>query len=633
MSIKFLPDAPTSIKCKPYPRSKAEGEIEEGWLKQEKALGRIKEGPSQFVSPVFFIGKKDSGEKRVIIDYRRVNAWTVRDHNPMPNIREAMNRLQGKTLFSKFDIRHGYNNIRLAEEDRHKAAIQTRHGTYIPEVIYFGMCNTPAFFQRTMQNNFTPFLEQYKENTGQYMDDWWIATADDTKGRALHEEAIHAFLLTCKEKSYFLKASKCEIMRPQITLLGWLVTGKGLCIDPSKVTGISEWPRTLTSVKQVQKTMGVLGYQRPFILGFAAIAKPIIELTKKGTPFEWTEERRQALETLIQKVTTAPVLAYPDLERPFEMEVDASAYAVGAILFQKDDQGRKQDVGYYSKALNPVERNYNIWDREFLAVIKALGNWRHILIGTPHKITVWTDHANLQYYCQPQKVNRQVARGINFMAEFPLELKHIAEKKNRADPLSRRPDYDDGSKDNEEVVALPESLFIKAIEATGMDQIIAKLQEQQTSEMKKREEEYNLRRNKRGWYHRGIALVVPDNTKLQRDLVELNHDSPTAAHPGIDKTHRSLIRQYWWPRCKEFVRQYVKGCVICQANKPITHRNNPPLHPITPQEEALPFQTIAIDFIVKLPTSDGYDSIMMVTDHDCTKAVILVPCQETIDAE
>jgi len=146
------------------------------------------------------------------------------------------------------------------------------------------------------------------------MDDWWIATTDDAKGRALHEEAIHAFLSTCKEKSYFLKASKCEIMCPQMTLLGWLVTGEGLCIDPSKVMGISEWPRTLESVRQVRKTMGVLGYQRPFIPGFAAIAKPIIELTKKGTPFEWTEERRQALETLIQKVTTAPVLAYPDLE-------------------------------------------------------------------------------------------------------------------------------------------------------------------------------------------------------------------------------------------------------------------------------------------------------------------------------
>jgi len=290
MTIKFLPNAPASIKCKPYPRSKKEGEVEEGWVKQEKALGCIKEGPSQYVSPVFFIGRKDSGEKHVIIDYRRVNAWTVRDHNPMPGIREAMEKLQGNTLFSKFDIRHGYNNIRLAEEDKHKAAIQTRYGTYIPEVMYFGMCNAPAFFQRTMWSDFAPFLEKYRENAGQYMDDWWIATADNVEGRALHTEAIHAFLSLCEEKSYYLKASKCEIMRPQITLLGWLVTGEGLRIDPSKVTGISEWPRMLTSVKQVRKTMGVLGYQRPFIRDFAKLARPIVELTKKGTPFKWTEE-------------------------------------------------------------------------------------------------------------------------------------------------------------------------------------------------------------------------------------------------------------------------------------------------------------------------------------------------------
>ena len=106
--------------------------------------------------------------------------------------------------------------------------------------------------------------------------------------------------------------------------------------------------------------MGVLGYQRPFIPGFAEIARPIVELTKKGTPFEWMEEQQQALKTLIQKVTTALVLVYPDLERPFEMEVDASAYVVRAILFQKDDQGQKRDVRYYSKALNPAECNYDI---------------------------------------------------------------------------------------------------------------------------------------------------------------------------------------------------------------------------------------------------------------------------------
>jgi hypothetical protein len=354
-----------------------------------------------------------------------------------------------------------------------------------------------------------------------------------------------------------------------------------------------------------------------------------VELTKKGKTFKWTNTCKEVLETLIEKVTNAPVLAYPDLEQPFEMEVDASTYAIGAILLQRDKQGRKRDVGYYSKALNPAKCNYDIWDWEFLAVIKALGNWQHLLIGTLHKIVVWTDHANLQYYRQLQKVNWWVARGMNFMVEFPLELWHIARKKNRADPLSRRPDHDDGSNDNEGVVALPDSMFIKAIETTGMDQIIAVLQQQQTAILNKWTDEYNLCQDKAGRYHKGIALVVPEGVKLQQDLVKLNHDSPTVAHPGIDKTHRMLLKQYWWPGCWEFIWQYMKGCAVCQANKPITHRNNP----IMPQEDALPFQTIVIDFIVKLPELRGYNSIMTVTDHDCTKAVILVPCEEKINTE
>ena len=241
--------------------------------------------------------------------------------------------------------------------------------------MYFGMCNAPAFFQRTMRKDFTPFLEQYRENTDQYMNDWWIATSDNAAGQALHVQAIHNFLNTCKKHSYFLKASKCKIMQPQIMLLGWLVTGEGLHIDPSKVTGISEWLRMLTSVRQVRKTLEVLGYQRPFMQGFASIAQPIVEFTKKGKTFEWTNTCHEALEMFIEKVTNAPVLAYLDLGRPFEMEVDASAYAVGAILFQRDDQGCKRDIGYYSKALNPVKHNYDIWDQEFLAAIKALGNW------------------------------------------------------------------------------------------------------------------------------------------------------------------------------------------------------------------------------------------------------------------
>jgi hypothetical protein len=131
-----------------------------------------------------------------------------------------------------------------------------------------------------------------------------------------------------------------------------------------------------------------------------------------------------------------PVLAYPDFTHQFEMEVDASAFVVGGILFQRNEDGKKCDVTYYSHALNPAECNYDVWDREFLAIVKALKKWRPLLLGTNHKIIIWTDHANLQYYHQPHKVNRRVARGIAYMGDFPLELCHITGKKNQADPLS-----------------------------------------------------------------------------------------------------------------------------------------------------------------------------------------------------
>jgi hypothetical protein len=154
------------------------------------------------------------------------------------------------------------------------------------------------------------------------------------------------------------------------------------------------------------------------------------------------------------------------------MEVDASAFAVDGILFQRDKDGKKHNVAYYSHTLNPAKWNYNIWDREFLAIIKSLKKWCPLLLGTNHKVIIWTDHANLQYYHQPHKVNRRVARGIAYMGDFPLELWHIARRKNQADPLSWYPDFNVGKGDNEEVVVLLNELFAWTIETAAIDQMI-----------------------------------------------------------------------------------------------------------------------------------------------------------------
>jgi RNase H-like domain found in reverse transcriptase len=187
------------------------------------------------------------------------------------------------------------------------------------------------------------------------MDDFVVATQKSPEGLERCQKICHELLDIMEKQSYFLKLSKCQFEQPKMDALGWLVEDGNIKIDPAKVAGIAEWPRELKSIKEVRNTLRVLGYQRPFIRGFTHIAKPLTELTKKKKPFKWMQECTDALEKLINIVTSEPVLACPDLDKPFELEVDALAYAVGEILFQRDENKRRRDVGYFSKALNPAE--------------------------------------------------------------------------------------------------------------------------------------------------------------------------------------------------------------------------------------------------------------------------------------
>jgi hypothetical protein len=472
MTIKLKPDAPPEINCKVYPLTPKDRDRLWNWLLQEEELKRVEKGQSCIVSPVYFIDKKDSDEKRIIMDYRRVNEHTIRDNNPLPNIQTALERLHGKRLFSKFDIRWGYNNIRIAEQDRYKAAFKTPFGTYVPNVMYFGLCNAPPFFQRTMHRDFAALLQRYPDELGNYMDDWWIATTDDEEGKKRHREITHAFLDRMEECSYFLKPSKCRFEQSSLDILGWIVGGGCVRIDPTKAKGLADWPRQLKNVHEVRQVLGLLGYQRPFIRGFAHIAKPLHDLTKKGTPFQWTEECEEALNTLIKQVTSDPVLWHPDPQKQYELFVDASTFALGAVLAQRDENNKPHAVLYFSRALRAPERNYTIADKEFLAIIEGLKKVRHLVKDAPHKLIVYTDHDNLRYYRHPQKLNRRVARYLGMLADFNYELKHIAGTRNWADPLSRRPDHDDGKGDNEDMIALPDEVFVRTLSLSAFDQRI-----------------------------------------------------------------------------------------------------------------------------------------------------------------
>jgi hypothetical protein len=242
-----------------------------------------------------------------------------------------------------------------------------------------------------------------------------------------HRRAVHAILTHLEELDLYLKPEKCTWEAPCVNYLG-LILEKGVThMDPAKIKGIANWP-TPTTVKQVRSFLGFCNFYQPFIYHFSHIARPLNELTQKEIPWTWEEHHQKAFEELRNRVTSEPVLAQPQLDQQFKLEVDASGFAFGAVLTQRGKDGKKHPIAFYSATATEAEQNYDIYDLELLAIVKACRHWRPYLAGSPHKVIIHTDHANLQYWCQPHKISRRIAREVLELSEFDIELHHVPGK-------------------------------------------------------------------------------------------------------------------------------------------------------------------------------------------------------------
>jgi hypothetical protein len=287
-------------------------------------------------------------------------------------------QLHGKTLFTKFDICMGYNNIRIADGDQEKAVFTTPLGQYEPMVMNFGLCNALATFMCTMTRVFRILQNTYPREILIYMDDILIATPNDLPR---HRQIVREVLEVMRKESFFLKAMKCKFKKQQIEYLGLILDGNTIKPNLVKVNGLKKWPRTLKTVTEVCSTLGLLNYHHAFVPGFSHIVKPLTQLLKKNVKFMWTEICTKVLDRIINILTTEPILTHPDPEKPFELEVDASDYATGAILFQHDERGKPKPLGFHSKTLSKEEMNYDIYDKELMAMDRGLDVWRHLILG------------------------------------------------------------------------------------------------------------------------------------------------------------------------------------------------------------------------------------------------------------
>ena len=351
-------------KGKVYPLSREEREEVREFVKEQWRKGYIRPSKSLQTAPVFFVGKKD-GKKRTVQDYQYLNEWTIKNNYPLPLISDVLENIGTKKLFTKMDLRWGYNNVRIKEGDEWKAAFMTPEGLFEPTMMFFGLTNSPATFQAMMNELLRDLI-----NTGKvvvFIDDVIVGTETEEG----HDELVAEVIKRLEENDLYVKLEKCKWKIREVDFLGVVIGLEGIKMEKKKVKGVLEWP-TLKCVKDVQKFLGLANYYRRFIEGFTTVARPLHDLVKKDKKWEWTEKEEKAFKELKERFTKEPVLAAPDIDKKMRMEVDALDYATGGVLLMECEDGLWRPVAFLSKSLNETERNYKIHDKEMLAIIRGL---------------------------------------------------------------------------------------------------------------------------------------------------------------------------------------------------------------------------------------------------------------------
>ena len=349
---------------------------------------------------------------RLCIDYRKLNAGTRKDHFPLPFVDQMLDRVAGHEFYCFLDGYSGYNQIEIALEDQEKTTFTCPFGTFAFRKMPFGLCNAPGTFQRCMMGIFNDMIEIILEI---FMDDFSVF-GDSYEG---YLENLHKVLERCQEKNLVLNWEKCHFMVIQGIVLGHIVSKTGIEVDKAKVEMISNLP-TPKCVRDIRSFLGHAGFYRRFIKDFSAIARPLCTLLAKDVPFAWSQACEDAFVKLKTMLVSPPIMHSPNWSLPFEIMCDASDYAIGAVLGQRED--KKAFVIYYaSKTLDSAQANYTTTEKEFLAVVFALEKFRSYIVGSP--VTVFTDHAALKYLLSKQDTKPRLTRWILLCQEFNLTIK------------------------------------------------------------------------------------------------------------------------------------------------------------------------------------------------------------------
>lgn len=448
-----------------------------------------------------------------------MNALTIKSKYPLPVIDELLDELHGASFFSKLDLRAGYHQIRLTEGDEYKTAFHTHHGHYEFTVMAFGLTGAPATFQAEMNRTLAPLL---RKCALVFFDDILIYSSTYKD----HLSHLQQVLQLLADNQWKVKMSKCEFAQSSIHYLGHVISADGVATDESKIAAVRDWP-VPQDVKQLRSFLGLAGYYRKYVRNYASISKPLTVLLHKNIPFIWTIDTQVAFDTLKHALVTAPVLALPDFACTFIVETDVCDVGIGAVLIQNN-----HPLAFVSKSLGPRNRGLSTYEKEYMAILLAVEQWRSYLQHA--EFVIRTDHASLAHLTD-QRLHTQWQHKV-FTKLMGLQYNIVYKKgsENRvADALSRRP-HDELELN---AVSRCQPTWLLTITEAYHHDPAAQALLQRLCLGTKSDDRYTL---KSGLIRKDGKIWIPAVPELQQSIIQELHASPLGGHSGIPVTLRRL---------------------------------------------------------------------------------------------
>lgn len=611
MNIKLMSDKP--VYHRPYRLSLPELQVVRDKVRDLLRAGIIRESDSEYASPVVLV-KKKNGDMRLCVDYRALNAVTIKDRYPLPLIEDELSKLAGKTIFTSCDISQSYHQIPIAADSINKTAFITQDGQYEYLRVPFGLANSPAVFQR-MIHKVLAKINNGRDHILTFMDD--ILLPSESIGRGL--ELLELLLSTLEEANLKLNISKCSFLKEELNYLGHKVSKEGIKPGDAKIKAVADFPTPL-NVRQIRQFVGLCSFFRKFIKNFALIAKPLTELTRKNVKWHWGKEQQEAFSTLKSKLVSQPVLAIYDRSLPTELHTDASKLGIAGILMQRQTDGSLKPIMYFSRVTSLEEQNYHSYELETLALVESLKRFRVYVMGL--KLKVITDCVALRYTFVKKDLIPRIARWWLQVQDFDIEIEYRAgDKMRHVDALSRN-----AVEVNVNLLSTDDWFLTVQMQDDRLNNIVTQLKEGNANPdivnnyLIRGERLFRKALN-------GERLVVPDCARWK--LLQKFHDD--VGHVGLKRCDEAIKSKYWFPKMTKFIRKYVTSCLDCAFRKGHYGKVEGQLHPIPKPD--VPMHTVHIDHLGPFSkTGRNNQYILMITDA-FSKFTIARPTRSLSSAE